>query len=152
MTSEPKNIPAKKETMLHLSILFKEPDQAVHYWTNLRSAAPTSFLQVFVPDDGRKPGSCLELVNIACAVTQIALCEYRSWCRTRNRRRCAGGEANLCLGHWAGRCWVWLGHLAAPPSIQWHTPSYRGWICTVVNTDSQWTTHVMTTTKQCASP
>lgn len=37
----------------------------------------------------------------------------------------------LCLGHWAGRCWVWQGHLAAPPSTQWHTPSYRGWTCNV---------------------
>lgn len=24
----------------------------------------------------------------------------------------------LCLGHWAERCLVWQGHLAAPPSIQ----------------------------------
>lgn len=44
--------------------------------TYLRSTAPTSLFQVFVPDDRWKPGSCLELVNIACELTQMALCDY----------------------------------------------------------------------------
>lgn len=114
--------------------LFRQTQLSVR-WTYLRSAAPTSLLQVLMPDDSWEPGSSLELVNIACAEKQMMPDEQKrkDHCRRTAAAAAALTEADLCLGRWAGRCWAWRGRLAAPPSIQSHTPSYTGWTCTAAD-------------------
>lgn len=62
-----------------------------------------------------------------------------TWIKTKKTNKigkfCWWWEADLFLGHWAGRCWVGLGHLAVPPSSQSHKLFYKALTCTVANTE-----------------
>lgn len=108
----------------------------VYMLTYLWSTVSTSLLQVFVPDDRWKPGPGLELVNIACEVTQIALFD-----RKQATSSCAVGGVKRTFV-WvveledvgSGRV-VWQHHhpssnthlLTGAGFILWQTPDFGGW-------------------------